>query len=81
MSILRWRDNRWFECACQRSLATNECPFCSTPIEECLKHCKYKKLMKNPDEIQRLLEEHFNYDETSDNENSEDDINRWRKED
>ena len=32
--------------------------------------------MKNPDEIQRLLEEHFNYDEISDNENSEDDINR-----
>ena len=28
--------------------------------------------MENPDEIQRLLEEHFNYDEISDSENSED---------
>ena len=29
--------------------------------------------MENPDEIQRLLEEHFNYDEISDSENAEDD--------
>ena len=30
--------------------------------------------MKNPDEIQRLLEEHFTYDEISDSKNSGDDI-------
>ena len=35
--------------------------------------------MKNPDEIQRLLEEHFNYDEISDSKNSEDDIREDEK--
>ena len=34
----------------------------------------WKILMKNPDEIQRLSEEHFTYDEISEGKNSEDDI-------
>ena len=65
------------------SLAMKDCPFCSIPIEECIaeQHWKYRKMMENPDDIQRLLEEHFYCDEMSDCEDSEDDIDSEEEED
>ena len=64
------------------SLAMKDCPFCSIPIEDCIveQHWKYRKMMENPDDIQRLLEEHFYCDEMSDCEDSEDDIDSEEEE-
>ena len=58
------------------SLAMKDCPFCSSPIEGCFveQHWNFRNMMENPDEIERILEDHFNCDEMSDSEDSADDI-------
>ena len=49
----------------QESLATNNCPFCSSPIEECFvqSHLKFRKAMKSKSksiEYPEKLEENIN---------------------